>query len=90
MATENIKAMIAEIEKMQAHCLAHYDEGYDTMVECWGTEDYEQLFYTMNNDKTTRKFQPEVRCTFAAAWERLHSLASVFRDRQADARNSAF
>ncbi len=90
MATENIKAMIAEIEKMQAHCLAHYDEGYDTMVECWGTEDYEQLFYTMNNDTTTRKFQPEVRCTFAAAWERLHSLASVFRDRQADARNSAF
>lgn len=87
---QNIKAMLAEIDAMKAHCLAHYNDGYDTMVECWDASDYEQLFYTTNPDPATRKFQPEVRCTFAHAWEHLHRIASIFRERQADARNSAF
>lgn len=87
MSTENIKAMMAEIEKMQAFVLLpeNYERGYDTMAECWDDTDYERLFYKINTDKTTAKFQPEVRCTFAEAWDCLHSIASVFRERQADA-----
>jgi hypothetical protein len=86
--SENIKSMLAEIQKMKAYCLANYEKGYDTMVECWTDADYEQLFYTTNPNRDTRKFQPEVRCSFRAAWECLHSIASVFEERRADARNS--
>jgi hypothetical protein len=88
--SENIKFMLAEIQKMKAYCLANYEKGYDTMVECWTDADYEQLFYTTNPNRDTRKFQPEVRCSFDDAWKRLHSIASVFEERRADARNSAF
>lgn len=92
MTIENVKTMIAEIEKMQAYVMQpeNYERGYDTMAECWTPEDYERLFYTINSDRTTAKYQPEVRCTFAEAWQSLHNLASIFRERQADAENSAF
>ena len=87
MSTENIKAMMAEIEKMQAFVIQpeNYERGYDTMAECWDATDYEKLFYQINTNPDTRKDQPEVRCTFAEAWDCLHSIASVFRERQADA-----
>lgn len=90
MATENIKAMIAEIARMQEWCLENYDKGADTMVECWTPTDYENLFYQDNPDRALREHQPRVRCTFAQAWDLLRSLAAVYADRQADARNSAF
>lgn len=99
MATENIKAMIAEIARMQEWCLENYDKGADTMVECWTTADYENLFYEdarvrqelalygLRDDVTE---ESRVRCTFAEAWDLLRRLAAVYADRQADARNSAF
>ena len=68
-----------EIEAMKAWCMDNYDKGADTMVECWGDSDYAELF----------TFEGEPRTT-AQAWETLKSIAAVYQDRQADARNSAF
>ena len=28
------------VDAIRAFCLAKYEEGYDTCIECWGTEDY--------------------------------------------------
>lgn len=91
---ENIKAMCAEIECMKAYCLTHYNAGYDTMVECWEDHDYEKLFYAGEFDPGARNLQIKPgfvitvrpRVPFTAAWERLHDLASIFAERQADAR----
>lgn len=68
------------IDQMKQWCLEHYDQGADTMVECWSTSDYEDLF--VSHDGTL--------ATTEQAWERLKSVAAVYADRQADARNSAF
>jgi hypothetical protein len=67
------------IQAMKDWCMDNYENGADTMVECWSTEDYEGLF----------SFEGEAR-TDAQAWKTLKSIASVYADRQADARNSAF
>lgn len=60
-----------QIEAMKQWCLANYENGADTMVECWGDEDYARL-WTAASDP----------------WKLLKDLASVYADRQADARNS--
>jgi hypothetical protein len=67
------------IQAMKAWAMDHYNKGADTMVECWSDTDYEALF----------SFEGETR-TAAQAWRTLQSVASVYADRQADARNSAF
>jgi hypothetical protein len=67
------------IQAMKDWCMDNYEKGADTMVECWSTEDYERLF----------SFEGEAR-TEKQAWKTLKSIASVYADRQADARNSAF
>jgi hypothetical protein len=68
-----------EIKAMQQWCADNYENGADTMVECWSDSDYADLF----------SFEGEPRTT-AQAWETLKSIAAVYQDRQADARNSAF
>lgn len=84
--TETVGAMVQEIAKMQAYCLAHYDEGYDTMAECWDDEDYEDLFYESTHAAPVHNHKPVPRrVPFATAWADLHNLACVFRDQQADA-----
>jgi hypothetical protein len=49
------------------------------MVECWGDSDYAELF----------TFEGEPR-TALGAWETLKTIAAIYKDRQADAENSAF
>jgi hypothetical protein len=68
------------IEEMKQWCLDHYTQGADTMVECWGTADYEDLFVSLDGTPNTTK----------QAWSLLKKLAAVLKDRQDDAINSAF
>jgi hypothetical protein len=68
-----------EIKAMKQWCMDNYDKGADTMVECWGDEDYANLFI----------FEGEPR-TALGAWETLKTIAAVYQDRQADARNSVY
>lgn len=87
-AERTVKAMLAEIAKMQEFVLqpANYDNGYDTMAECWDDEDYEKLFYEGEFTAPVVNGKPVPRrVTFAMAWETLHSVASIFAERQADA-----
>lgn len=72
--------MQEQIQAMKQWCEENYENGADTMVECWSDTDYAELF-------TTHDGQPR---TTEQAWEALKAVASVYADRQADARNSAF
>ena len=64
-----------QIEKMKQWCMDNYNNGADTMVECWDDSDYNELFM----DVSTKQ-----------AWKSLKDIASVYLDQQNDARNSAF
>jgi len=80
--SEKLTTVAAEVEKMKAWCLANYEHGADTMVECWTDEDYERMFaYDDYSNRTP---------TVAEAWATLKDVAEVYLDRQADARNSRF
>jgi len=68
------------IEQMKQWCLDNYENGADTMVECWADEDYARLFTNHDGKPLSAK----------AAWKTLKDVAAVYADRQADARNSAF
>ena len=68
-----------EIKAMKTWCMDNYSNGADTMVECWSDSDYVDLF----------TFDGEPRTT-AQAWETLKAIAAIYKDRQADAENSAF
>lgn len=68
------------IEAMKAWSLENYDQGADTMAECWSTSDYAELFTDMDGQPRTE----------AQAWQTLKQLAAVYAERQADARHSAF
>ena len=72
--------MQEQIQAMKQWCEENYENGADTMVECWSDTDYAELF-------TTHDGQPR---TIEQAWDSLRAVASVYADRQADARNSAF
>lgn len=63
--------MNEEIQNLKNWALANYENGADTMVECWEDNDYAQL----------------VRKHGADALTILQRIASVYADRQADARN---
>lgn len=65
------------IEAVKMHALAHYEDGgWDVVVECW--EDHEIAEHI--KDASTPQ---EAIASFETA-------VSVWSDRQADARNSAF
>ena len=68
----------ATVNAMKEWCVANYEKGADTMVECWGTSDYINLI-----DETCKGNE-------AAAWDTLKRVAAVYEDQQADARNSAW
>lgn len=75
---ENIKNMIIEIERMKDYCLHYYERGGDYMVECWATEDYEDLFYVIDlddneNSKTYGELIRKGRRSFHDAWEQLRA-----------------
>lgn len=65
------------VEGVKAHALAHYEDGgWDVVVECWG-------------DGQIAEHVKGAR-TIAGAVRRFEDVVSVWADRQADARNSAF
>lgn len=66
----------ATIEAMKQWSLDNYNNGADTMVECWSDDDYLDLI-TCAQDT-------------AQAWNILRGIADAYADRQADAKNSAF
>ena len=68
-----------EIQAMKQWCMDNYDNGADTMVECWSDTDYAELFVFEGEPLTT-----------AEAWDTLKRIAAIYKDRQADAENSAF
>ena len=68
------------IEAMKQWCMENYSNGADTMVECWEHQDYVDLFISYDGNPLT----PD------EAWLALKTLAEVYSDQQADARNSAF
>ena len=72
--------MKEQIELMKKWCSDHYEQGADTMVECWSDQDYADLFVSHDGQPRTTE----------QAWEALRAVASVYAERQADARNSAF
>lgn len=43
---------------IKAFCLAHYEEGYDSCVECWDDRDYVE-FIEENNVKSVDDFVKE-------------------------------
>ena len=61
------------ISEMKEWCLRHYEVGADTMVECWGDEDYANIITAA----------PSVE----QAWSVLKSITSVYFERQCDARH---
>ena len=91
-----MRDVMLEIERMKEYCKDHYNEGYDTMVECWGEQDFEGLFYNNvfgDDDLDPALDTPEPprhRVPASKAWETLHSIASIYADQQADALNSEF
>ena len=60
------------IEEAKAWALENYEKGADTFVECYSTSDWEEHLREAGSEK--------------AAWKMLKRLASVYRERQADAR----
>jgi len=72
--------MNAEIDAMKKWCVEHYEQGADTMVECWADEEYAKLFISHDGKPLTKR----------QAWHTLKGIAGWYKDRQADAINSAF
>jgi len=60
------------IAAMKKWCLDNYENGADTMVECWSDSDYHDLLDECGND-------------VVQAESILKSVASIYQDRQADA-----
>lgn len=75
------KTVEQTIEQMKAWCLANYDNGADTMVECWETEDYEDLI------NTARRCHG--RSWKSNAWKTLRSVAAIYKDQQQNAKIEA-
>lgn len=61
------------IVEMTKWCLENYEKGADTMVECWGNGDYEDLIERCDGN-------------LEDAWDILKRLAGIYAERQADAR----
>jgi hypothetical protein len=59
------------IARLQEHARAHYNEGWDTFVECYGEEEWFELVDT--------------RETFEHCMALCETLVSVWMDRRADA-----
>ena len=68
--------MNEQIVAMKKWCEDNYSNGADTMIECWDDSNYASLWDDGATDEQ--------------AWETLRAVASVYADRIADAKNSAF
>ena len=72
-AIEPVGRAAAWIAEAKAWAMDHYENGADTLVECWDTSDYACLLATEGTE--------------AAAWDMLKRMCSVWAERQADARS---
>ena len=59
------------VQVLKDWCVAHYDQGADTMVECWDTDNYVALILQEH--------------TLDACIEALKTMAGIYAERQADA-----
>lgn len=65
------------VDAVKAHALEHYEDGgWDVIVECWEDDQISE--------------QIGQAATIEGAIEKFDTVVSVWADRQADARNSAF
>ena len=64
------------LNKMKQHCLDRYERGYDTMVECWSDSDYLDTYREQGSLRAAITF--------------INGIASIYRDRYADALNSSW
>lgn len=75
-----------QIRILKLWCKDNYDAGADTMVECWGTEDYEALFRIQIDAPLAEQFRSgDGVKSFAEAYETLFHVASAYADQIADA-----
>lgn len=72
-AARRAAAQEDNIKQLKAWCLENYENGADTMIECWGNEEYQELLDDCDGN-------------LAEALDILRGLASVYADQQADAR----
>jgi len=56
----------ATIEAMKQWCIDHYEHGADTMVQCWGDEDYRKLIVNTSS--------------VAQAWTDLRDITAIYAD----------
>lgn len=69
--------MTSLVEAVKAHAKAHYEDGgWDVIVECWEDADIEKVIAGARTER--------------GAIRKVAVVVSVYADRQADARNSAF
>jgi hypothetical protein len=64
------------IDQMKIWCLANYESGADTMIECWGDADYQKLLDDCDG-------------SLSDALSVLKGIAGAYADQQADARYHA-
>jgi hypothetical protein len=67
---------MTHIEQMKTWCLENYENGADTMVECWGDADYQALLDNCDG-------------SLSDALSVLKGIAGAYADQQADARYHA-
>ena len=70
------------IAKAKAHAEANYSKGFDTFVECYGDDEWREFL-------AASEWAPGVT-TWKECKSLMDSMADVWSDRRADARNSAF
>ena len=64
--------MQGQVDELKAYALAHYEEGYDVFVECWETDEWEELIRDS--------------ASMAEVYEMMAQLVDVWEDRRADAK----
>jgi len=80
----NIMTKAEGISALKQFALDHYEDGYDTFVECYGTEEWNELW-----DEQAEKGGTPTD-TYNHCLQLMACCADVWEDRRADARNSAF
>ena len=72
------------IEKAKAYAEANYTKGMDTFVECYGDDEWREFLRGDEGWGT-----PDIT-TWKDCKSMMDTMADIWSDRQADARNSAF
>lgn len=62
----------ANVRALKKWCEEHYNQGADTMVECWDTQDYDELLDDAGGN-------------YYKALETLKRIAAIYKERQIDA-----